>query len=107
MEQMAPTTIRSGHRNGSASPTESGSFTPRFAIGAVAGYTLFTIAILIATPQAALSTAIWALWVAVVITGIVTFEVGRFRHRRSARAHQPMSAVPSRRMRRWMKVEHH
>lgn len=77
------------------------SFVQPFAIGAMAIYSVFSVAIMIAAPEIARFALIWVLWAAVTVAAAITYEVGRHVRSTSVRAQRATSQESSLRMRRW------
>ena len=103
MQQMTHTTAdRTTRRDAPATP-DDGRFTRRASVSLIAGYSLFSIALVIASPVMAQTVNVWLLWVGVGVMSIVTFGVGMLRGQTAERLNHPALNAQSRRMQRWMK----
>ncbi len=103
MQQMAHTTAsKTTHADTPFAPGD-GTFTRRASVALIAGYSLFSIALLFGSPVMAEALDVWLLWVVVGVMSIVTFGVGMLRGRTAEKYGQPTLHTSSRRMQRWMR----
>jgi hypothetical protein len=103
MQQMAHTTLdETTHSTAPPSP-DDGMFTRRASVSLIAGYSIFSIALVLASPVMAQAVNVWLLWVGVGVMSIVTFGVGMLRGHTAERLNHPSLNAQSRRMQRWMK----
>jgi len=102
MQQIAHTTVRTSTPGDSASTPGDGRVTRRASVALIAGYSLFSIALVVSSPVMANALNVWVLWVVVGVMSIVTFGVGMLRGRTAERFNQPSLNTQSRRMQRWM-----
>ncbi|RLE12622.1 MAG: hypothetical protein DRJ28_08770, partial [Actinobacteria bacterium] len=79
----------------------NGNFVQRFSIAAAVLYSVFTVGLLVASPEIAFYLWIWLLWFAVMITAVITYEVGRIVSRSTISAGHPCTAAPPPRPGRW------
>lgn len=96
MQQMAHTTA-------DRTTPDDGTFTRRASVSLIAGYSLFSIALVLASPVMAHAVKVWLLWIGVGVISIVTFGVGMLRGQTAERLNHPALNAQSRRMQRWMK----
>ena len=103
MQQIAHATAdRTTHRDAPSTP-DDGTFTRRASVLLIAGYSIFSIALVLAWPVMAHAVNVWLLWVGVGVISIVMFGVGMLRGQTAERFNHPALNAQSRRMQRWMK----
>lgn len=103
MQQMAHTTVDKATPSRAPSTPDDGTFTRRAAVSLIAGYSIFSIALVLASPVMAHTVNVWLLWVGVGVMSIVMFGVGMLRGQTAERLNHPSLNAQSRRMQRWMK----
>lgn len=103
MQQMAHTTADRTTRRDAPTAPDDGRFTRRASVSLIAGYSTFSIALVLASPVMAQTVNVWLLWIGVGVMSVVTFGVGMLRGQTAERLNHPALNAQSRRMQRWMK----
>jgi len=101
MEHTTTVEIQLGDEPDEVVTQRAGDFVRHFALGTAAIYALFSVAIMLAEPELVLVPAVWVLWAVVTAAAALTYELGRYVHRRPRTARQPGSRDPSLQTHRW------